>query len=121
MSLSSAAVVPPDPRLATKGMPPVRFWLLFAVCDFACVLAVLKPILGLGMAGAVVGCCLVVYLLAALLSGRVEPMILTWVLIFPLGYYFLSFPREKSRRPSIAYGWDGTLRTICCFSFLFAG
>jgi O-antigen ligase len=30
------------------------------------------------------------------LSGRCEGIILLWMAIFPLGYYFLSFPREAS-------------------------
>lgn len=35
-------------------------------------------------------------LFMAVLRGRGEPLILGWILIFPLGYYFLSFPKEHS-------------------------
>jgi len=35
------------------------------------------------------------YLLFSVLQGNFSPILLTWAAIFPLGYYFLSFPREK--------------------------
>jgi hypothetical protein len=70
--------------------------MFFAGCVVACGLVVLKPILGLGVIGTVLGICIVTYLIAGTLSGKGEPAILIWALIFPLGYYFLSFPREKS-------------------------
>ena len=72
------------------------FRLLFLGGALACALAVVKPILGFGLIGGVVGICVVLYFVAATLNGRVDPTILFWVLIFPLGYYFLSFPRERS-------------------------
>lgn len=86
-----------DSGLRSERKPAtIGFWLAFAACAFACALSILKPILGLGLIGIVVGIGVVVYLLATVLSGTVGPTILTWVLIFPLGYYFLSFPRERS-------------------------
>jgi len=86
-----------DPKLAARGVSAsTRFWMLFAASGVACALVVLKPILGLSIIGGLLGTCVVVYLIATTLSGRVEPALLTWVLIFPLGYYFLSFPRERS-------------------------
>src|SRR5205823_2166604 len=94
---AGTAVAGHDLKLPARGLPePVRFWLLFAGCGITCALTVLKPILGLSIIAVVIGSCVVVYLLAATLSGKIEPAILTWVLIFPLGYYFLSFPRDKS-------------------------
>jgi len=35
-------------------------------------------------------------LLSVVLAGRTQVVILGWVLMFPLGYYYLSFPREHS-------------------------
>lgn len=93
----SAAFAAHDLKVRARVIPDsVRFRLLFVCCGVACTLAVVKPILGLGIIAGVVGICVVLYLFAATLSGKIDPMILTWVLIFPLGYYFLSFPREKS-------------------------
>src|SRR5437879_13908735 len=91
------AVAAHDLKLAARGGPnSARFWMFFAGCGVACVLVVLKPILGLGIIGTVVGSCLCVYLFVDTLSGKIEAGILTWVLIFPLGYYFMSFLREDS-------------------------
>jgi hypothetical protein len=93
----SAAVAAHDLKVRPKVIPDsVRFGLLFVCCGVACTLAVVKPILGLGIIAGVVGICVALYLFAATLNGKIDPTILTWVLIFPLGYYFLSFPREKS-------------------------
>lgn len=75
---------------------PVYFRLLFVCCALACTLAVIKPILGFGLIVGVLGLGTVLYLFTAALNGKIDPIILTWVLIFPLGYYFLSFPRERS-------------------------
>src|SRR5438445_5992976 len=91
------AVAIRDPKLAARGVPDsVRFWLLFVGCGVACTLVIVRPLLGLGVIGGVIGCYVVVYLLFTILSGKIEPVILAWVLIFPLGYYFLSFPPERS-------------------------
>src|ERR1700751_239929 len=93
----SSRVAAHDPTLTASVIPDsVRFLLLFVCCGVACALAVVKPLLGLSIIVGVVGSCVVLYLFAATLSGKVEPAILTWVLIFPLGHYFLSFPVEKS-------------------------
>jgi O-antigen ligase len=61
----------------------------------ACALLIVKPLVSVGVVLAVAPLFLL-YLFAATLDGRVEPVVLCWALIFPLGYYFLSFPREKS-------------------------
>ncbi len=91
------AVAAHDLKLPGRGVPnSARFWMFFAVCAIGCALAVLKPIVGLGVIGAAVGICVLGYIFAATLRGEIEPMILTWVLLFPLGYYVLSFPREQS-------------------------
>jgi hypothetical protein len=36
------------------------------------------------------------WVLMTVLRGRGESLVLGWILIFPLGYYFLSYPREHS-------------------------
>src|SRR6202043_2788087 len=51
---------------------------------------------GRGIAVFVAASFALLYLLHGTLAGNVEPAILTWAFIFPLGYYFLSFPREKT-------------------------
>jgi len=86
-----------DPRPAPRGIPgSARFWVVFAACGVAGALLVLKPVMGVGIVGGLIGTCVMGYLIATTLGGKVEPVILTWALIFPLGYYFLSFPRERS-------------------------
>jgi O-antigen ligase len=35
------------------------------------------------------------HLLISAVGADFEPFLLTWILVFPLGYYFLSFPRER--------------------------
>ena len=84
-------------NLAAKSSPEwIGFWWLFSAFGVVCALLVVRPILGLGIMGAMVGTCVMVYLFVAISSGKLEPLILTWVLIFPLGYYFLSFPRDRA-------------------------
>jgi len=96
-SFPETAIEGHDLKLAATGVSdPVRFWLLFVACGLVCALVVLEPILGLGIIAAIAASCVAIYLLVATLSGEVEPTILIWVLIFPLGYYFLSFPRDRS-------------------------
>ncbi len=38
----------------------------------------------------------VVFVIAASLQGRIDFIVTAWVLLFPLGNYFLAFPRERS-------------------------
>lgn len=59
-------------------------------------LLIVKPVLGAAAAVAVIAAFLFLYLLDSVLSGTVGPSILMWAFFFPLGYYFLSFPRENS-------------------------
>ena len=85
------------PRQRPQGeAAKIGFWLAFAGFGVTCSLAIVKPILGLAIIGTVVGIGVAVYLFAATLNGTASPLILTWALLFPLGYYFLSFPRERS-------------------------
>jgi len=88
-----------DQGLDVAGNSPlvwISFWCLFSALGVACALLVLKPLIGIGLITAIFGCCIVTFLFAATLNGKVEPVILTWVLIFPLGYYFLTFPPRRA-------------------------
>src|SRR6266704_983958 len=55
----------------------------------------LFPITWIAVA-ALLGIVVVLYLLASALDGKVEVPLLFWVAVFPLGYYFASFPRERA-------------------------
>jgi len=66
------------------------------------------------------GLCLLVLvaffgLLAGVLQGRGEMLVLVWILTFPLGYYFLSFPTEH---PLLTLDrlFIGTLLVTVCFA-----
>lgn len=72
------------------------FWVLFIAAGLLCAIGVVQPEWGLGFAGAVLAVGVVVVFLAAIFGGKVDLLVLTWALIFPLGYYYLSFPTEKA-------------------------
>src|SRR5439155_2441735 len=55
----------------------------------------LFPITWIAVA-ALLGVAVVLYLVASTLDGKVEVPLLLWVAVFPLGYYFASFPRERA-------------------------
>jgi O-antigen ligase len=82
--------------LETRFALSPGFGLLFLLCGVGCALIVVWPNMGLGFAVFVAASFALLYLLHGTLAGNVEPAILTWAFIFPLGYYFLSFPREKT-------------------------
>src|SRR6266851_6080585 len=44
---------------------------------------------------AIVSAFISIYILNSVLHGNTEDILVAWVLLFPLGYYFLSFPRES--------------------------
>jgi hypothetical protein len=56
---------------------------------------ILKPTLAL-VALVAVGAVWFLGLAGEALSGRLEGIILVWLAVFPLSYYFFSFPREGS-------------------------
>lgn len=65
-----------------------------ATCFFLVALAF--P-LGLGVAcAAVLVVALLTYLICELVEGRADTLLVFWIALFPLGYYFLSYPRERS-------------------------
>jgi hypothetical protein len=87
-----------DSLLAQRPVPNARLrTIVLAIIVAVEVLALCLPAKWWGVAGLsllVVG--LLFGLLVAVLHGRGEPLVLSWILIFPLGYYFLSYPREHS-------------------------
>jgi O-antigen ligase len=56
---------------------------------------VLVPMAWIGVA-ALLGVGVVLYLIAATLDGKIEVLLLFWIAVFPLGYYFVSFPRTRA-------------------------
>ncbi len=49
----------------------------------------------LGMFGAVIAWAVIVVTLGSVAYGKLDWLVLCWVVFFPLGYYFLSLPEEK--------------------------
>jgi len=78
----------------TQRTHPFQHWLLLVVA--AGILCIFVPRLWIAaaMAGLVAGA-IVLYTAAEAIQGRVDWPIMAWVLIFPLGYYFLTFPKER--------------------------
>ena len=61
-----------------------------------CVVVLMLPWIWLAIGSLAMVCCiLLVHVLAPALRGDCDPALLIWILIFPLGYHFLSFPRER--------------------------
>jgi O-antigen ligase len=71
--------------------------------------------LGYGLLG-VAGAFFSIYLLSSVLHGKTENILVAWVLLFPLGYYFLSFPRDN---PSFTF--DRLVVGVLLAGMLFAG
>lgn len=68
---------------------------LSVICTVA-VLAVSLPALWFGYAALVSACiAILIYVVIGAISGRVDNVLVGWVMVFPLGYYFISFPREQ--------------------------
>ena len=78
-----------------RGITSAKRYGLIAIAGLCAVCLLLPPDWFLYVGGGVAGVALLCYLLHALLEGRVDRLILAWVLLFPLGSYFLSFPRSK--------------------------
>lgn len=72
------------------------FWGLFIAAGLVCALTVVQPGWGLDFVGAVLAVGVLVVFLAAIFGGKIDLLVLTWALIFPLGYYYLSFPTQKA-------------------------
>lgn len=71
-----------------------RYWILSLLVGAALVAFV--PVLWLGAAiGAIVASALVLFAAADAIHGRADWTVLSWVLLFPLGYYYVSFPSDR--------------------------
>jgi O-antigen ligase len=83
-----------SPRIGLKapGVPEAAF---IAVTAGLTAAAIVVPSLGLVFL-VVAAVALILWIAVRFLHGNTEPLALLWVLIFPLGYYFASFPREKA-------------------------
>ncbi len=80
--------------LATQQASRFRNILLLAATIAAGMYFIPRVVLAYGVVGAT-GAILLCGILAMALRGNAEIPLLAWVLLFPLGYYFLSFPRER--------------------------
>ena len=73
----------------------LHYWMLFIVVGG--LLIVFVPVLWIGVfLGALVASAIVLFMAAEAIHGRGDWLVLVWVLIFPLGYYYLTFPTERS-------------------------
>ena len=79
---------------ATGGSLPRLSLIVIGVV--VCTVLIVKPAVGLTAVGMGIAFFALPYTVASILRGRVEALILNWVLLFPLGYYFVAFPLEKS-------------------------
>ncbi|PYX54303.1 MAG: hypothetical protein DMG73_19270 [Acidobacteria bacterium] len=72
-----------------------RTIVLWAIAGIT-VLAICLPLEWFGYAALfAVVLSVVLYVSAATLTGQVENLVIGWIMVFPLGYYFLSYPREQ--------------------------
>jgi len=78
----------------TQRTHPFQYWLLLVVAAGILCIFVPKLWIAAAMAGLVAGA-IVLYTAAEAIHGRVDWPVMGWVLIFPLGYYFLTFPKER--------------------------
>src|SRR5437899_10644362 len=61
-----------------------------------CVVVLMLPGIWLAVGSLAMVCCiLLVHVLASALRGDCDQALLIWILVFPLVYHFLSFPRER--------------------------
>jgi O-antigen ligase len=63
-------------------------------------LAGISPAIWLMGAAGLIGSVALIYFADSVFRGDIEPLLWLWVAIFPLGYYFLSFPRQD---PAISF------------------
>ncbi len=77
------------------GPIPLALAALF-MASAAAIFAVIVPNLYIAAAlGGFIVCACAMYLVANTVHGRLDNILLMWLLVSPLGYYFLSFPAEK--------------------------
>lgn len=68
--------------------------LAFAILAAVLAAAILRPNLSLLAFGALAVLVPLLYFTFRLMDGDAEPVMLLWVALFPLGYYFLTFPKN---------------------------
>src|ERR1700747_1535838 len=112
MSSKSDAI--PNPMQTVTRKPQYVFF-LFLVIAWLVQRFVPGLLLGYALLG-VAGAFLSIYLLSSVLHGATENILVAWGLVFPPGYYFLSFPRDN---PSITL--DRLVVGVLLAGMLFAG
>jgi len=112
--MSSKSDTIPSSMQTLARKPQYVFFLLLV---FAWLVQRLVPglLLGYGLLG-VAGAFLSIYLVGSVVHGKTENILVAWVLLFPLGYYFLSFPRDN---PSITL--DRLVVGVLLAGMIFAG
>jgi O-antigen ligase len=89
MTLENVSAFPK--RLSARSQ-----WSAFAVLTAIFLLCIKAPSLLVLALGALLVLPALLYLAFRLIDGDAELVMLLWVGIFPLGYYFLSFPRDQA-------------------------
>lgn len=77
-----------------KNLRPSVWYTVPLLASGVLLLFVPKMLLVMGVA-AVMALALAIFVAGLVLHGHVDLFVLGWVLIFPLGYYFLTFPRDR--------------------------
>jgi O-antigen ligase len=86
----------PFPITIEKPGGEQRSVIALTIIGFLCAAFLLTPVKLAALAlFALVCACFAFYLLLCACHGNLSPFVLTWAVVFPLGYYFLSFPRER--------------------------
>jgi len=91
----SAAGTPTPSQPQPTVHPRLRTLLLLLFGTTFCWYIIPGVYFAYGVFGAAVAIA-ITCVLALVLRGEADPVVLIWVAIFPLGYYFLSFPRERA-------------------------
>jgi O-antigen ligase len=105
-----------NPNQALKVALEPRLSFFFLLLAAAWVVQKLVPVLYLeyGLI-AIVSAFISIYLLNSVLHGNTENILVAWVLLFPLGYYFLSFPKGNP-----AFSFDRMVVGALLLGMLFA-
>jgi O-antigen ligase len=79
----------------------------------ATLMGVPKMLIAMSFAS-VIAAAVLLFVIASILFGRIDFILMGWVLLFPLGYYFLSIPRERS-----VFTLDRALLCACIVAIAF--
>lgn len=101
--------------MQTVGRKPQ--YLLFLLLVIAWVVQRVVPALYLeyGIV-AIAGAFISIYVLSSVLHGKTEYILVAWVFLFPLGYYFFSFPKDNP-----VFSFDRMVVAVLLIGMLFAG